>query len=38
MYYKSINGQELRQQNKEIYYSEFCDDFYEGFAIVGSNE
>lgn len=37
MYYKSITGKELRQQNNEIYYSDFCDDFYDGFAIVSSN-
>ena len=29
MYYKSITGKELRQQNNEIYYSDFCDDFYD---------
>lgn len=38
MYYKSVTGKKLYTKNNDVYYSDYCDNFNDGFAIVGSND
>ena len=38
MYYQSPNGKCLKTKNGDIYYSEYCGDFSNGYAVVGEND
>mgnify|MGYP000995399603 CR=1 FL=1 len=38
MYYTSPEGKCLKTKNGDIYYSEYCGDFSNGYAVVGEND
>ncbi|MFC2387590.1 WG repeat-containing protein, partial [Treponema socranskii] len=38
MYYTSPKGKCLKTKNGDIYYSEYCGDFSNGYAVVGEND
>ena len=38
MYYQSPNGKCLKTKNGDIYYSEYCGDFSDRYAVVGEND
>ena len=38
MYYQSPKGKCLKTKNGDIYYSEYCGDFSNGYAVVGEND
>ena len=38
MYYQRPEGKCLKTKNGDIYYSEYCGDFSNGYAVVGEND
>ncbi len=38
MYYQSPNGKCLKTKNGDIYYSKYCGDFSDRYAVVGEND
>ena len=38
MYYTSPKGKYLKTKNGDVYYSQYCGDFSDGYAVVGEND